>query len=78
MLSPITRPHRMPLRTRLLWLFLPLLAMPLGIGSRRAQTGGKARRQAALQRALHGQQANGADGGGNEDTDDGGLKKDGE
>lgn len=30
MLSPITRPHRMPLRTRLLWLFLPLLAASLG------------------------------------------------
>ncbi|HBO1151041.1 TPA: diguanylate cyclase [Pseudomonas aeruginosa] len=30
MLSSITRPHRMPLRTRLLWLFLPLLAASLG------------------------------------------------
>ncbi|HBO4639168.1 TPA: diguanylate cyclase [Pseudomonas aeruginosa] len=30
MLSLITRPHRMPLRTRLLWLFLPLLAASLG------------------------------------------------
>lgn len=30
MLSPTTRPHRMPLRTRLLWLFLPLLAASLG------------------------------------------------
>lgn len=30
MLSPITRPHRMPLRTRLLWLFLPWLAASLG------------------------------------------------
>ncbi len=30
MLSPITRPHRMPLRTRLPWLFLPLLAASLG------------------------------------------------
>ncbi|HEP9774614.1 TPA: diguanylate cyclase [Pseudomonas aeruginosa] len=30
MLSPITRPHRMPLLTRLLWLFLPLLAASLG------------------------------------------------
>lgn len=30
MLSPITRPHRMPLRTHLLWLFLPLLAASLG------------------------------------------------
>ncbi|KSF50779.2 PAS sensor protein [Pseudomonas aeruginosa] len=30
MLSPITRPHRMPLRTRLLWLLLPLLAASLG------------------------------------------------
>ncbi|HBO0393639.1 TPA: diguanylate cyclase [Pseudomonas aeruginosa] len=30
MLSPITRPHRMPLRTRLLWLFLPFLAASLG------------------------------------------------
>lgn len=30
MLSPITRPHRMPLSTRLLWLFLPLLAASLG------------------------------------------------
>ncbi len=30
MLSPITHPHRMPLRTRLLWLFLPLLAASLG------------------------------------------------
>ncbi|MDC3929137.1 diguanylate cyclase [Pseudomonas aeruginosa] len=30
MLSPITRPHRIPLRTRLLWLFLPLLAASLG------------------------------------------------
>ena len=30
MLSPITRPHRMPLRTRLLCLFLPLLAASLG------------------------------------------------
>ncbi|HDY5972162.1 TPA: diguanylate cyclase [Pseudomonas aeruginosa] len=30
MLSPITRSHRMPLRTRLLWLFLPLLAASLG------------------------------------------------
>lgn len=30
MLSSITRLHRMPLRTRLLWLFLPLLAASLG------------------------------------------------
>lgn len=30
MLSSITRPHRMPLCTRLLWLFLPLLAASLG------------------------------------------------
>ena len=30
MLSSITRPHRIPLRTRLLWLFLPLLAASLG------------------------------------------------
>lgn len=30
MLSPIPRPHRMPLRTRLLWLFLPFLAASLG------------------------------------------------